>query len=112
MKSFYDAFLRWRSDAGMDNAIADHLPEMLTEAGLKQINNITSQHEHANRTDDDFLTNIEIWAGVANFKGIQMVHDGFITEQQRVQAEADFRNWIKESAESQTMYLLTLEGMK
>ncbi|WP_243633380.1 class I SAM-dependent methyltransferase [Paenibacillus xerothermodurans] len=25
MKSFYSAFLKWRSDAGMDNAIADHL---------------------------------------------------------------------------------------
>jgi hypothetical protein len=26
MRTFYDAFLRWRADAGMDNAIADDLP--------------------------------------------------------------------------------------
>ncbi|CAG7653449.1 Demethylmenaquinone methyltransferase [Paenibacillus solanacearum] len=28
MKFFYSAFLKWRSDAGMDNAIADHLPNL------------------------------------------------------------------------------------
>ncbi|WMT42974.1 class I SAM-dependent methyltransferase [Paenibacillus sp. D2_2] len=31
MQSFYDAFLRWRSDTGMDNEIADHLTMLLME---------------------------------------------------------------------------------
>gem|GEM_PF-6506257 len=43
-RSFYDAFLCWRSDTGMDNTIADHLANMFQNAGLKEITS-TAQHE-------------------------------------------------------------------
>lgn len=45
MKSFYKAFLQWRSDAGMDNEIADHLPHIFKDAGLTNIK-ITQQNEN------------------------------------------------------------------
>ncbi len=32
--AFYDAFLEWRAQAGMDNEMADHLEAMLEELGL------------------------------------------------------------------------------
>lgn len=37
MQVFYDAFLRWRAEAGMDNAIADHLPAMFSRLGLHAV---------------------------------------------------------------------------
>lgn len=111
MQNFYSAFLRWRSDAGMNNEIADYLPNMFKESGLTDLR-VTMQNELTKRSDSDFQTHITIWAGVAEFKGIQIVNDGYITENQRAKAEADFRQWLKESAKSQTMYLLAVEGTK
>lgn len=111
MQDFYDAFLRWRSDAGMDNEIADHLPDMFNELGFLNIKT-TKQNEHTKHIDSDFLSKITIWADVATIKGIQMVNDGFISEDQRAQAEEDFRKWLNTSAKSQDMYLLAVEGTK
>src|SRR5688572_2859850 len=34
MQTFYRAFLKWRSDAGMDNRIAENLPDYFREAGF------------------------------------------------------------------------------
>lgn len=111
MQSFYDAFLQWRSDAGMDNEIADHLSKMFEEYELTNLK-VTDQSETTKRSDNDFQTHITVLAGVASSKGIQMVNDGTITESQRARAEGDFRKWINESAKSQTMYLLAVEGTK
>ena len=111
MQYFYNAFLQWRSDAGMDNEIADHLPEMFKSSGLTRVK-ITEQNETTKRTDDDFQIHIAVWAGVASFKGTQMVNDGFIDETQRAIAEEEFKQWIADNAESQTMFLSAIEGTK
>ena len=37
MLSFYQAFLFWRSDAGMDNLVADNLLGIFKNQGLKHI---------------------------------------------------------------------------
>src|SRR5262249_18261684 len=109
MQEFYPAFLRWRADAGMDNAISDHLGEMFTQVGFTDIS-VTAQHEPPRRGDADFTTRIGIWAEVAAGGGQQMVADGVISEDLRATAETDYRNWISQHAESQTMYLLAVEG--
>jgi ubiquinone/menaquinone biosynthesis C-methylase UbiE len=111
MQEFYPAFLRWRADAGMDNAIADHLAETFARVGLTDIL-VTPQHEITRRGDSDFGTRTSIWAEVAASRGHQMVADGIITEELRAAAETDYRNWINQSAESQTMYLLAVEGVR
>ncbi|WP_281427084.1 hypothetical protein [Paenibacillus solanacearum] len=41
-----------------------------------------------------------------------MVKDGFITESERASAEREYRDWVNETAMSQTMYLLAVEGRK
>ena len=111
MREFYAAFLRWRAEAGMDNAIADHLAEMFAQARLTDIL-VTPQHEVTRRNDPDFATRIGIWAEVAASRGHQMVADSIISEDLRAAAETDYRNWIGNSAESQTMYLLAVEGVR
>ncbi|WP_258954146.1 MULTISPECIES: methyltransferase domain-containing protein [Priestia] len=109
MKSFYKAFLQWRSDAGMDNEIADHLQHIFKDAGLTNIK-ITQQNENTKQDDHDFHDHITIWANVAQIKGKQMMEDGAITEDKLEQSQRDFSEWIKGCAKSQTMYLLAIEG--
>jgi ubiquinone/menaquinone biosynthesis C-methylase UbiE len=111
MLSFRATYLRWRAQAGMDNAIADHLADIFLALGLKDIQ-VTQQHELAHRADADFAERILLWAEVAASRGKQLVAEGFITEHERNRAEADFRAWAEQRAESQKFYLLCVEGIR
>jgi SAM-dependent methyltransferase len=111
MRAFYSAFLRWRAEVGMDNAIADHLPTMFASGGLVDIV-VTPQHELTQRTDADFEARLGLWADLAASRGHQMVADGVISEPQRAAAEMDYRQWSREYAESQTLYLVAVEGVR
>ena len=111
MQNFYDAFLKWRSQAGMDNAIADRLSSLLSKAGLVDIAE-TPQHERTQRGDADFDTRIGIWADVASSRGHQVVKDHLIDEARRSAAEAEYRNWIREEAQSQSLYMIAVEGTR
>lgn len=111
MAKFYDGFLKWRADAGMDNAIADHLENMFADQGLTQIE-VLAQHEIATDADPDFMTQTAIWTGVAAFKGAQMVQSGYLTETERAEAEKQYSRWAAERGKYQAMYLLSVEGIK
>jgi len=110
VRRFYDAFLQWRADAGMDNAIADHLRLLLAEAGLREIET-TAQHERTERDAPGFAEKIGLWGHVAEVRGPQMVRDGYLTETERGAAIEAHRFWAEEQAESQTLYLLSVEGV-
>ncbi|MCM2534700.1 class I SAM-dependent methyltransferase [Neobacillus pocheonensis] len=111
MLSFYSAYLKWRSDAGMDNSIADHLLEMFKKVGIKEIF-VTPQHEVIKRTDLDFQTRIGIWADTASSRGPQMERDGFITEKEYRKAEKEYSEWMFQDAQYLKMYMLAIEGVK
>ncbi|MED4531544.1 methyltransferase domain-containing protein [Metabacillus fastidiosus] len=111
MLSFYSTYLKWRSDVGMDNSIADNLPEMFQKVGIKEIS-ISPQHEVIKRTDLDFHTRIGIWADTASSRGPQMERDGFITEKEYVKAEKEYREWMIQDAQSLMMYMLEVEGVR
>ena len=109
MRRFYAAFLRWRSDAGFDNAIAGHLATLFESAGLVDVR-VTPQHEHTRRGDPDFLTRVGLWAEVAALRGPQMVRDGAIAEAECREAETEYRRWAQSAAQSQTLFMLAVEG--
>ncbi len=111
MQVFYDAFLRWRAEAGMDNTIADHLSAMFNRLGLQAIQEI-DQHATTQRAEADFEVRLAIWAETAATRGRQMVQDSLITEAQRAEAEAQYRQWIQDKAVSQRMYLISVEGTR
>jgi SAM-dependent methyltransferase len=111
MRRFYTAFLAWRADAGMDNAIADHLPALFRAAGLGDVH-VSEQHETARRGDADFETRAGIWADVVATRGHQMVADGVIDEATRARAEVEYRGWVAGRAVTLTMYLLAVEGVR
>jgi len=110
MQRFYAAFLQWRAEVGMDNAIADHLVSMFRAAGLTDIRE-KPQHEAATKRDADFAARVSLWAEVAATRGIQMVADGLISEPQRAAAETEYWEWAQTEAKSQTLYLLAVEGV-
>ncbi|CAL1519354.1 methyltransferase domain-containing protein [Chitinophaga sp. MM2321] len=107
MQVFYTAFLRWRADAGMDNQIADHLAAIFEQQGLKAIT-INDLSEKAVKGDPAFAGDLDIWAKVAETRGLQLVKDNYITEELRLAAIADYRRWIDTTASSMTLYLLAV----
>jgi len=79
VRNFYDAFLQWRADANMDNAIADRLPALFEEVGF--INIVTTpEHETTQRGEAGFDASIGLWSRVIATRGRQLVSDGFLTE--------------------------------
>ncbi len=110
-RHFYAAFLRWRADAGMANDIADQLPQLMAEAGLRQVQT-TPQHEVARQGDPDFQSQAGLWAEVAASRGQQMVRDGYLTEAERQAAENDYRHWVQKEARLHQLYLLAVEGVR
>lgn len=111
MQRFYAAFLAWRAEAGMDNAVADRLPALFETARLASIT-VTPQHETARRGEPDFAVRAGIWADVAATRGHQMVADGAIDEATRAAAAVEYRAWVAEKATRQTMYLLAVDGVR
>src|SRR5690606_32701488 len=111
VRRFYDAFLAWRAEAGMDNAVADHWVEMFTQAGRKE-GASTPEHEVTRRGEPDFERRIGIWAAVISGRGRQMVEDGALTEDERATAEKDYIAWARDQARSQSLYLLAVEGVR
>jgi ubiquinone/menaquinone biosynthesis C-methylase UbiE len=98
MFRFYNAFLDWRSDAGMDNEIADHLPDYFNRLKFHSIEIFTA-NEISKRTDEDFLHKIAIWSKVAELRGPQMVESGFISDHDRIKAIEDYDLWMNNNAE-------------
>ena len=109
-RRFYQAFLKWREDAGMDNQIADRLAGMVQSAGFHNVR-VREQHESARRGDPDFGEKAGIWADVAASRGRQLVADGYLTEEERQAAEQALRTWAEETGEFQRLYLLSVEGV-
>ncbi|GAB4032196.1 methyltransferase domain-containing protein [Spirosoma gilvum] len=109
MRTFYEAFLKWRTDADFDNAIADHLSGMMHTLGFTNVR-IEPQFELSRRSDADFAKTSRLWSEVAELRGPQLVQAGYITEDQRLAAIADYDNWIATTGESMTVYLLAVEG--
>lgn len=107
MQEFYKTFLKWRQDAGMNNKIAEDLPELLKEVGFHSIEKINSDEVY-NREDSDFKSKIGIWSKVAG--STQMVEEGYLDNNLRLKAIEEYDNWIENSALSMTMKLNEVRG--
>ena len=111
VQRFYQAFLDWRADAGMDNAIAAHLTGMFEQAGLISVSAV-DRHEVTTVADADYQRRIALWPGVIRTRGHQVVADGWLTEPDRALAEADIWRWIEESSPAQSLFLRSVLGTK
>jgi ubiquinone/menaquinone biosynthesis C-methylase UbiE len=107
MQEFYKTFLKWRQDAGMNNKIADDLPNLLEEIGFHSIEKINSD-EHYNQEIPDYKSKMGIWSKVAGSK--QMVEEGYLNNELRLKAIEEYDNWIGTLAISMTMKLNEVRG--
>ena len=108
MLRFYATFLRWRGDAGMNNHIAEDLPEYFTKAGLSSIEELEANEVYT-KGDANFEHKIGIWSSVAQMT--QMVEEGYISNDDRLLAIEEYNNWIKSDAEQMTMKLKEIRGV-
>ncbi len=110
MQLFYQGFLDWRSNMGLNNAIAEELPDYFEKAGLTQIE-IISANEIYNKGAANFLHKAGIWIEVAKGVGKKMVTEGFVTEELRLQAMEEHQHWIETKAEQMVMKLKEVRGI-
>lgn len=111
VQRFYQAFLDWRADAHMDNAIAAHLPAMFEEAGLTSVI-ATDQQEVTTFGDAEYRRRIALWPSVIATRGHQVVAERWLTEADRALAEEEIRHWIEESSPAQSLFLRSVTGTK
>ncbi|WP_211092375.1 methyltransferase domain-containing protein [Chitinophaga eiseniae] len=104
MQRFYKAFLDWRSDAGMDNEIADHLPALFEQLGCHNITTLNADEVYE-KGRADFADKAGIWSKVAELRGPQVVASGFITDAERLQALSEYNDWLRSSGERMIMKL-------
>ncbi|MEO0340262.1 MAG: methyltransferase domain-containing protein [Bacteroidota bacterium] len=107
MQSFYQTFLKWRSDAGMNNSIAENLADMMQAAGLHAIEVINSD-EFYDRNREDFYPKVGIWSKVAG--SMQMVEEGYLDNELRLKAISEYNEWVDTKAISMTMKLNEVRG--
>ncbi len=107
MQAFYNTFLKWRQDAGMNNRIGEDLPDLLKEVGFHSIVKINSD-EFYNEERIDYKSKIGIWSKVAGSH--QMVEDGYLDNELRLKAIEEYDNWIETEAISMTMKLNEVRG--
>ena len=107
MKLFYDTFLRWRKDAGMNNRIAEDLSGMMKELGFSAIDVINS-NEHYIRAREDFKSKVGIWSKVAG--STQMVEEGYLDNTLRLKAIEEYDYWLDNKAVTMTMKLNEVRG--
>ncbi len=111
MLHFRRQYLTWRAEAGFSNTLADHLPELLTAAGLADVQ-VTPQPEMTRRGDADFERRISLWGEVAATRGHQVVASGQLSETERAQAEREFAHWAQHEARQQTFALQSASASK
>jgi hypothetical protein len=81
----------------MDNEIAEHLPIYFKELGFHQIE-VLNANEVYKKGESDFVDKVGIWSTVAKTRGKQMVQSGYITEDKRLSAIADYDTWTNDKA--------------
>jgi ubiquinone/menaquinone biosynthesis C-methylase UbiE len=109
VQRFYSAFLMWRKDAGMDNAIADHLRNLFEDVGMQGIV-VEDQSEISRSGTDTFIEEINIWKKVAETRGKQLVADGYLTEADRQSAIHEYQHWMDNEARQMKLYLKAVTG--
>ena len=107
MKKYYQTFLKWRADAGMNNQVAADVAAYMEEASLSAIE-VLNADEVYKKGDPDFQSKIGIWSQVA--RSTQMVEESYLDENDRLKAIEEYEIWIESEAQSMTMKLNEVRG--
>lgn len=108
MQKFYDVFLKWRADAGLDNTMANNLPKHLKDAGFKSVEVINADEIYT-RGENNFKAKVGIWSMVAGAS--QTEDEGYISHADRILAIEEYDNWVDDSAIQMVMNLKEVRGI-
>lgn len=108
-REFYRAFLAWRDANHWDNQMADHLPALMRDAGLDNIETY-NQDEVILRSDPDHERHFDVWRYVIESLGGQLINTGFLTPDQLRAAADEFKPWVANELMQQTMVMRTVAG--
>jgi len=110
MLYFYNQFLLWRSDSGMDNEIGDHIQDLLKSLNM-EVTLFSDYSEYSERGMAGFEKHIDIWNQVARLRGEQLVMEGWISEEERLLAIEEYATWSLH-AKSMKLYLRATHAIK
>lgn len=102
MQNFYNMFLMWRKDAGMNNRIGFDLIDIFEEHGFDEVE-IFNADEHYESKNPLHIDKIKVWSQVAGSR--QMVKEGYISDEDRLKAIEDYNDWVENKAVSMTLKL-------
>ncbi|KPH14200.1 bifunctional 2-polyprenyl-6-hydroxyphenol methylase/3-demethylubiquinol 3-O-methyltransferase UbiG [Chryseobacterium sp. ERMR1:04] len=108
MLKFYNTFLKWREEAGMDNCIADNLKEYFSEAGIENIE-VNNSDEYYDKNSHNFKSKVGVWTKVAGSS--QMVEEGYLDDDLRINTILEYEKWTENEAISMTMKLNEVRGI-
>lgn len=108
MLQFYKIFLKWRKEADFSNNITEDLPKLLQETGFRFTEKINSD-EYYHRNRPDFVSKVGIWSKVASSE--QMVEEGYLDNDLRLKAIAEYDKWVEKEAITMTMKLNEVRAM-
>lgn len=108
---FYAAFLAWRKDGGLDNAIAERLAALGERVGLRDIA-VHPLPSTVRAADADFFRVAGLWRMLIESRGCQMVAAGHISEAGRREALEAFTAWMQRRDAVQTIRETCLVGRR
>lgn len=109
MQDFYQRWLQWRADAGMNNHIAEDLPRYFETVGLRNIQ-INDSSERYDPRMKNFKQKVSIWAKVA--RSTQLQEEGYISETERLKAIDDYLEYVEKEVVLMVMKLKEVRGIK
>lgn len=107
MRKFYEVFLRWRADSGLDNSMAENLPKHLKDAGFSGVEVIDADETYT-RGESNFKAKVGIWSMVAG--GTQTEDEGYISNDDRILAIEEYNKWVDDDAMQMVMNLKEVRG--
>jgi SAM-dependent methyltransferase len=111
MRHFYEAFLTWRSDSGMDNRVGRRLPELLRTAGLIDVSTRPMAHTCRRDRGADW-EHASLWADVVATRGDQLVRAGYVSDSERRAAESQYQAWLTDQGAVHVLALVSAYGRR
>jgi SAM-dependent methyltransferase len=100
--TFYSAFLEWRASNHWMNDVAEHLGDMLGEAGVTNVQVLSADHRIC-RGDDAFEERASIWASVIETLGSVIQSAGFLPELDLQKARDTYLRFVESELDAHTM---------
>jgi SAM-dependent methyltransferase len=108
---FHLAFLDWRAQGGLDNALARRLPALFEAAGLVELR-AAPRAVTVRAGEPDFFRVAGAWRLVAESRGRQMTAAGALTAAEREAAVADYAEWMGRRSAALTLHEACVTGRR